>query len=149
MDERPGLALAFAGRIAGMRIREALRAHGLKNNHAHVLMVLADQGATGQQALVQTLGVDPSVLVAMLNDLENAGLAERRRDPVDRRRHIVEISPRGTQLVTDVYASIASVEAELFAALDANEIDVLHKLLIRIKDTAGDDTCDAAADDVP
>jgi DNA-binding MarR family transcriptional regulator len=148
MEKRPGLALAFAGQIAGMRVQDALRAHGLKNNHAHVLMVLADQGATGQQALVQLLGVDPSVLVAMLNDLENAGLAERRRDPVDRRRHIVEISPRGTQLVTDVYASIASVEAELFAALDANEIDVLHKMLNRIKATAGDDTCDAA-DDAP
>lgn len=146
MDERPGLALAFAGQIAGRRVQDALRAHGIKNNHAHVLMVLADQGATGQQALVQLLGVDPSVLVAMLNDLENAGLAERRRDPVDRRRHIVEISPRGTQLVTDVYASIASVEAELFAALDANEIDVLHEMLNRIKATAGDDTCDAAND---
>jgi DNA-binding MarR family transcriptional regulator len=148
MEKRPGLALAFAGRIAGMRVQDALRAHGLKNNHAHVLMVLADQGATSQQALVQTLGVDPSVLVAMLNDLEDAGLAERRRDRVDRRRHIVEISPRGTQLVTDVYASIASVEAELFAALDAHEIDVLHKMLNRIKATAGDDTCDAA-DDAP
>ncbi|MDX6316521.1 MAG: hypothetical protein QOF84_2609 [Streptomyces sp.] len=146
MEKRPGLALAFAGQIAGMRIQEALRAHGLKNNHAHVLMVLADHGATGQQALIQTLGVDPSILVAMLNDLENAGLAERRRDPADRRRHIVEISPRGTQLVTDVYASIASVEAQLFAPLDANEIDVLHKMLIRIKDTAGDQTCDAAND---
>jgi DNA-binding MarR family transcriptional regulator len=146
MDKRPGLALAFAGQIAGMRVQEALRAHGLKNNHAHVLMVLADQGATGQQALAQTLGVDPSVLVAMLNDLENAGLAERRRDPADRRRHIVEISPRGTRLVADVYAGIASVEAELFAALDPHEIDVLHKMLIRIKATAGDQTCDAAND---
>jgi DNA-binding MarR family transcriptional regulator len=111
-------------------------------------MVLADQGATGQQALVQTLGVDPSVLVAMLNDLESAGLAERRRDPADRRRHIVEISPHGTQLVTDVYASIESVEAQLFAPLDANEIDVLHKLLLRINATGGDQACDAA-DDAP
>jgi DNA-binding MarR family transcriptional regulator len=144
MEKRPGLALAFAGQIAGMRVQEALRVHGLKNNHAHVLMVLADQGATGQQALIQSIGVDPSVLVNMLNDLENAGLAERRRDPADRRRHIVEISPRGTQLVTDVYASIASVEADLFAALDANEIDALHKMLIRINATAGDQSCDAA-----
>jgi DNA-binding MarR family transcriptional regulator len=148
MDKRPGLALAFAGQIASMRIQEALRAHGLKNNHAHVLMVLADEGATGQQALVQALGVDPSVLVAMLNDLENAGLAERRRDPVDRRRHIVEISPRGTRLVTDVYAGVASVEAELFADLDASEIDVLHEMLLRIKTTAADHSCDTA-DDAP
>jgi DNA-binding MarR family transcriptional regulator len=148
MEKRPGLALVLAGQIAGTRVQEALRAHGLRSNHAHVLMVLADQGATGQQALVQALGVDPSVLVAMLNDLESAGLAERRRDPADRRRHIVKISPRGTQLVTDVYASIMSVEAELFAALDANEIDVLHKMLNRINDAGESPNCDDT-DDAP
>ncbi|MCX4676087.1 MarR family winged helix-turn-helix transcriptional regulator [Streptomyces sp. NBC_01433] len=144
MEKRPGLALAFAGQIAGMRVQEAVRAHGIKNNQAHVLMVLADQGATGQQALAQTLGVDPSMLVAMLNDLEDAGLAERRRDPADRRRHIVEISPRGTRLVTDIYDGIASAEAELFSALDADELDVLHKMLIRIRTTGGEPSCDAA-----
>lgn len=112
----------------------------------HPQWQLADHGATGQQALVRTLGVDPSVLVAMLNDLESAGLAERRRDPADRRRHIVEISPRGTQLVTDVYATIASVEADLFAALDTDEIDVLHDMLIRINATADGQSCDGAND---
>ncbi|MEU8624947.1 MarR family winged helix-turn-helix transcriptional regulator [Streptomyces sp. NPDC048669] len=146
MEKLPGLALAFAGQIASTRVQGALRAHGLKNNQAHVLMLLADQGATGQQTLVRTLGVDPSVLVAMLNDLESAGLAERRRDPADRRRHIVEISPRGTRLVTDVYASITSVEADLFTALDANEIDVLHDMLIRINATTDGQSCDAADD---
>jgi len=142
MEKRPGLALAVAGQSASQRVQEALRAHGLKSNQAHLLMVLADEGATSQQTLVQTLRVDPSVLVAILNDLESAGLAQRRRDPADRRRHIVEISPRGTQLVADVYASVESVEAELFAALDAHEIDVLHQILIRINITARDGSCD-------
>jgi DNA-binding MarR family transcriptional regulator len=141
MEERPGLALVLAGQAASTRIQKALRDHGLKNGHAHVLMVLADEGPTSQQALVQALEVDPSVLVAMLNDLEKAGLAERRRDPADRRRHIVEISPRGTRLVADVYASIAAVEAELFAGLDANEIGTLHGLLVRIGTVVGDPTC--------
>lgn len=136
------MALASAGQVASTRIQKALRAHGLKNGHAHVLMVLADEGATSQQAMIQALGVDPSVLVATLNDLEQAGLAQRRRDPADRRRHIVEISPRGTQLVTDVYASIASVEAELFASLDPNEIGTLHRLLDRIRTATGEPTCD-------
>jgi DNA-binding MarR family transcriptional regulator len=135
------LALASAGQVAGMRIQKALREHGLKNGQAHVLMVLADEGATGQQALVQALEVDPSVLVAMLNDLEHAGLAERRRDPADRRRHIVEISRRGKRLVGDVYASIAAVEAELFAGLNPNEVGTLHKLLDRIRTATGDATC--------
>ena len=145
-EKRPGLALAVAGQSASKRVQEALRAHGLKNNQARLLMVLADEGATSQQTLVQTLGVDPSVLVAILNDLESAGLAQRRRDPADRRRHIVEISPRGTKLVADVYAGVESVEAELFASLDANEIDVLHKMLIRINTTARGQNCDDTGD---
>jgi hypothetical protein len=66
--------------------------------------------------------------------------------PAPRRRHRRRGRGPLIGLVTDVYASIASVEAELFAALDANEIDVLHKMLNRIKATAGDDTCDAAND---
>jgi DNA-binding MarR family transcriptional regulator len=142
IEERPGLALAFAGQLASTRIQKALRAHGLRNGHARVLMVLVDEGATSQQALIQALEVDPSVLVATLNDLEQAGWAQRRRDPADRRRHIVEISPRGTQLVADVYASIASVEAELFAGLDPNEIGTLHRLLDRIRTATGEHTCD-------
>jgi DNA-binding MarR family transcriptional regulator len=104
-------------------------------------MRLAEQGATGQQALVETVGVDPSVLVALLNDLESAGLAGRRRDPADRRRHIVEISPPGTRLVNDVYASMAAVDAELFADLDPSEIATLQGLLARIKSSADEQAC--------
>lgn len=147
MDERPGLALVLAGQAASTRIQKTLRDHGLKNGHAHVLMRLADEGATSQQALIQALEVDPSVLVAMLNDLEKAGLAERRRDPADRRRHIVEISPRGTRMVADVYAGIAAVEAELFARLDKSEIDTLHEMLARIRTVIVDPTC--PEDDAP
>src|SRR3954468_18570115 len=88
ISDRPGLVLAYAGQIANGRIKKALATHGLKPAHSHVLMLLTDKGAMGQQALVEELRVDPSVLVAILNDLENGGLAERRRDPADRRRHI-------------------------------------------------------------
>jgi DNA-binding MarR family transcriptional regulator len=59
--------------------------------------------------------VDPSVLIAVLDDLE-PGPAERRRDPADRRRLIVEISARGTRLVADVHRAIGAIEAELFAS---------------------------------
>src|SRR3954449_12077500 len=74
ISHRPGLALAYAGQIANGRIKKALATHGLKPAHSHVLMLLTDKGAMGQQALVEELRVDPSVLVAILNDLENGGL---------------------------------------------------------------------------
>jgi DNA-binding MarR family transcriptional regulator len=141
ITDRPGLALAYSGQIANARIKKALAAHGLKPGHGHVLMLLFDEGATSQQALGEVLGVDPSVLVAVLNDLERDGLAERRRDPADRRRHIVEISTRGTRLVADIHGAIAAVETELFADLDATEITTLQGLLARVKVSANDEAC--------
>jgi DNA-binding MarR family transcriptional regulator len=137
IEERPGLALAYSGRIANRRIKGAMAARGLKMSHGHVLMELATAGPMSQQALCESLGVDPSVLVAVLNDLENAGLAERRRDPADRRRHIVEMSPSGKGVVTEIHEAVAGVEAELFAGLDPAELATLHALLIRVHQAAG------------
>jgi DNA-binding MarR family transcriptional regulator len=139
--DRPGLVLAYSGQIANARIKRALAEHGLRPGHGHVLMLLSDHGATSQQALCDSLGVDPSVLVAILNDLERDELAVRRRDPADRRRHIVEISTRGVKLITDVNDSIAAVEAQLFAALQPAEVTTLHSLLARIQTAADDQTC--------
>ncbi|MER5862029.1 MarR family winged helix-turn-helix transcriptional regulator [Kitasatospora sp. NPDC002040] len=138
MEELPLLTLAFQGHSAGVRVRKAMAAHGLKPGHGHVLMVLQDQGAIGQHVLTETLGVDKSVIVALLNDLERDGLAERRRDPADRRRHIVEISPRGTALVADLYATVAATQAELFRDLTPAEIDGLTSVLSRLRATPDD-----------
>ncbi|MDT4910864.1 MAG: hypothetical protein QOI69_4105, partial [Pseudonocardiales bacterium] len=86
MTDRPTLALAFSGQTAGLQIRKALAEYGLRPGHGYVLLLLSDQGPTSQQSLVEALAVDPSMLVAMLNDLEREGMTERRRDPTDRRR---------------------------------------------------------------
>ncbi|MER6945379.1 MarR family winged helix-turn-helix transcriptional regulator [Nonomuraea sp. NPDC000554] len=141
IGDRPGLVLAYSGQIANVRIKKAMAQHGLKPAHGHVLLLLSEQGARSQQSLAETLGVDPSVLVAILNDLESDELAVRRRDPADRRRHIVEISARGKQLVTEIQTAIAAVEATLFADLDADEIATLHRLLARVSTSPDDDAC--------
>jgi DNA-binding MarR family transcriptional regulator len=131
------MALAYSGQVATSRIKKALAAYGLRPGHGHVLLLLASAGPTSQHALGEALGVDPSVLVATLNDLERDGLAQRRRDQADRRRHIVEISPRGSSLVAEVHRVIAAVEADLFADLDPTEVTTLQALLARVKTTDG------------
>src|SRR4051812_45791947 len=102
IENPPGLALASPGQLAMTRIKKALAEHGLKPSHGHVLMLLSESGTLSQQALLEALQVDPSVLVSILNDLEHDKLTERRRDPADRRRHNVEISRRGTKLVAEI-----------------------------------------------
>jgi DNA-binding MarR family transcriptional regulator len=139
--DRPVLTLATSGRVAEVQLRKALTAQGLKAGHGHVLMLLSEQGTISQQALHEALGVDPSMLVTMLNDLERDGLAERRRDQTDRRRHIVEITDQGAKLAAELHSAIVGIEAEIFADLDDDELAVLHRLLGRIRSTTDGDGC--------
>src|SRR3954454_18388963 len=101
MRAAPCLLLAHLGRVAKRRFSDALEPIGLKGPHAFALMQLRDLGPISQQELAETLDLDPSKLVALLNELESDGLAERRPDPGDRRRYIVEISARGEERLAD------------------------------------------------
>ncbi|GIE92951.1 MarR family winged helix-turn-helix transcriptional regulator [Paractinoplanes rishiriensis] len=132
-DSRDWLSLTLArrGAIADARLRAALAASKLTPRHVTVLLHL-DAEAACQQVLVEVLEVDPSVLVSLLNDLERSGLIERRRDPADRRRHIVEITTAGVGTLQDVGTAVAAAEEELFAALSPAERETLGELLGRV-----------------
>jgi DNA-binding MarR family transcriptional regulator len=143
-ESRLSLLLARHGGSAEARIREALTASGATSRHAVVLMHL-DSGQFSQRDLGARLGVDPSVLVALLNALEDRDLVRRRRDPADRRRHIVEITEAGAAAVTKIDAAIGRVEDELFADLTPQERDTLHSLLARVRTTQAG-ACDGEAD---
>ncbi|WP_424187254.1 MarR family winged helix-turn-helix transcriptional regulator [Actinokineospora sp. G85] len=137
--DRLGLLLAQHGAGTDTRIRAALGVTGLTPRQAMTLMFLG-RGPTSQQALVDMLEVDPSVLVSILNDLERGGQATRRRDPADRRRHIVEITPEGLAALRATGVALDAVEEELFADFSARERATLHKLLNKIR-TADDYDC--------
>ncbi len=139
--ERVSFLLARHGAITNARIRDALADIGYTVRHGSTLITLADRGRMGQQALCVAIGVDPSVLVGILNDLEGAELVERRRDPADRRRHIVAITPKGERAVADVRTALAAVERDLFAGLAAAELTQLRTLLARVRTQPDDSAC--------
>jgi DNA-binding MarR family transcriptional regulator len=139
--DRLPLLLARHGRSMSTRIRQALGVSGLSMRHGVTLMHLAQTGPTSQQALIEALSIDPSALVTILNDLERDGLVERRRDPADRRRHIVEITTTGAGTQTAVERAIAEVEREVFGDLDDEEIAQLQHLLARVRTRHDEATC--------
>lgn len=139
-ESRLSLLLARHGGVTEAWIREALTTSGVTPRHAIVLMHL-DGGQLGQRDLGARLCVDPSVLVTLLNALEDRDLVRRHRDPADRRRHIVEITEAGTAAVTKLDAAIGRVEDELFADLTPHERDTLRSLLARVRTTHTGD-CD-------
>ncbi|WP_405064451.1 MarR family winged helix-turn-helix transcriptional regulator [Kribbella sp. NBC_01505] len=133
---RSGLGALLAGRgaVAGARLRSALAVRGLTLRSVFTLTQLAD-GPVNQQALIDLLGVDPSALVAVLNELEGLHLLTRQRDAADRRRHIVTITPKGTKTLAQVDAILAGTDDDLFAALTPGERAQLERLLEKVADT--------------
>ena len=131
-----GMLLLKIGKSAERRFADALRPSGLTPRHLGVLFEV-QACPTSQQALIETVGVDPSKLVGLLNDLEADGLIVRKRDPQDRRRHIVEVSAKGSARLVDAKKIAAKVEEELLAGLDAAQREELLVLLAQVADTSG------------
>jgi DNA-binding MarR family transcriptional regulator len=121
--------LARVGRRAG---EAKLEPGGLRPRHLVALQLLSEQGPVSQQGLAQSLSLDPSNVVGLLNELEERELITRRRDRIDRRRHIVELSPRGGDELCLAYGQLRLVEDDLFSALSAGERSTLYELLVRV-----------------
>src|SRR6185436_3390254 len=98
----PSLRMIKLGRITMHRFTEALEPYGIRPRHVAALIELRDSGELTQQSLCGQLHLDPTNVVAILNELEQRGYATRRRDPQDRRRHIVEVSKKGIALIERV-----------------------------------------------
>jgi DNA-binding MarR family transcriptional regulator len=80
------------------------------------------------------LMLDPNNCVLLLNDLDEAGYVERRRDPADRRRHIVQITPEGLRALEQAEAKLEELEDEVLGNLDSAERQQLQALLVKALD---------------
>jgi DNA-binding MarR family transcriptional regulator len=141
--------IAVLARGMRRRIEQALEPVGVRPRHLLVLSHLrAAGGAAAQQTLLDVAGVDPSNLVGLLNELEDAGLIVRSRDRADRRRGVIELSRKGRRVLDDVDRALRSVDDEVLGALDEDERAELNALLARAADGAtgscgepADETC--------
>jgi DNA-binding MarR family transcriptional regulator len=146
---RPCLLLALLGQEAMRRLRAAHTAQNLKPRQFQILGLLHDHGGLAQRELMQEMNVDPSILVTLLNPLEADGLVSRERDPADRRRHLVTLTPPGERALASASSAQKVTEDALFASLDDDQRAQLGALLIALRDGLTADTvgaCSAAAE---
>ncbi|HEU4599469.1 MAG TPA: MarR family transcriptional regulator [Solirubrobacterales bacterium] len=109
--------------VIGMRLKQLIALDHLRANDSCL-----------QQGLGQMLMLDPNNCVLLLNDLDKHGYVERKRDPADRRRHIVEITPKGLRALEQAEAKLETLEDEVLANLSATERGQLHGLLVKALD---------------
>src|SRR3954463_8245831 len=133
----PTLLMIKLGRITTHRFTEALEPFGVRPRHVAALIELRDHGELSQQSLCGRRHVDPTNLVAILNELEQRGFATRRRDPQDRRRHIVEVSKKGLTVIEKSSKVMDEVEKDLLEGLEPSDREQLEAALQTIWETTG------------
>jgi DNA-binding MarR family transcriptional regulator len=116
-------------RATHTRVAEALASIGLTPALFGVLNVLAERDGAIQQELGSAMGIDPSTMVALVDDLERAGLAKRRPRPTDRRAREVVITAKGRRLRERGRRLAGQVEDEVLQGLTAAERRQLIGLL--------------------
>jgi len=147
-DQRLLPLLEHLARVGRRAFEVTLEPGGLRPRHLIALNLLSDQGPASQRALADSLSLDPSNVVGLLNELEDRKLITRRRDSSDRRRHIVELSSRGEAQLCDAYDRLRRVDDDLLSALSAKERAVLYELLVRAVG-ANTPPCDIPAEPSP
>jgi len=137
LNRRAGFLLAQLGTHAHRRFAKRLAGLGLHPRHFGMLSNLAAAEGQSQQALSLALGIHRSAMVALVDDLEQRGLAERRRDPGDRRAYTLFLTSMGRELLAELDRVADDEDAELLTALEASERSQLISSLQRVAESQG------------
>jgi DNA-binding MarR family transcriptional regulator len=133
-DDGPGLGrlLVQLGFLAARRFGELLAPLGLQQRQAGLLIGLAAHEGASQQALGELMGLNATRMVFLVDELEQRGLVERRRNPADRRSHALYLTDRGRDTLRQTQQVAAAHERSLGASLTGAERGQLVGLLRKV-----------------
>lgn len=124
--------LARANALSLVAGNAALVEHGLRARSYSVLALAAGDQRPSQRELAEFLRLDPSQVVALVDELQTRGLVVRRPDPADRRANVVIATAEGLALQGRAERSAREAERIAHASLDAEERATLTRLLRRL-----------------
>ena len=133
-DERPsvGVVSLFTQIQKAFNRRTGEDVLGMRMKPYMTLCFIRDHPGISQQELENALFLDANTVVLILNELEAAQFSVRRRDPNDRRRHIVEITASGRRALEKADKAREGLEDEVLRGLSAEERKTLRRLLDRV-----------------
>jgi len=134
MPEHGGFALLLVqlGMEAARQFAEQLAPLGVEPRHAGVLLRLAANEGKAQQVIGELIGLNPTQMVFLVDELESRGFVERRRNPADRRSYALYLTPPGRDMLSKVLEAGQIHQARFAASLSASEQEQLTELLRRI-----------------
>jgi DNA-binding MarR family transcriptional regulator len=127
-----GFLLSQVGAHSSARFAERLEPLGYKPAHAGIIRVIRDADGLSQQALGERLGMFPSRLVGIIDELEAKGLVERRHSPTDRRSYALYLTDAGREALELIGKISRTHQGEICAALSDGERAQLADMLRRI-----------------
>ena len=133
----PGFLLSWNGQRTAHVFAASLEPLGLRPPHFGVLTLIDSHPGCAQQELVDRSLIDPSSMVAVIDELEELGLAERRPHPGDRRKHAVHLTDNGQQTLQQARKLAIETAKEMFAPLSAEEVKTLRVLLRKLAGVEG------------
>ncbi len=131
VDTSPGTVVMLMRLATAIKKRSTEELLGMKLRQLMLLSYLRAGAPALQQHLCEALWLDPNNCVLLLNELEDLGYVERRRDSADRRRHVVELTDEGRAALERAERAQESIGEEMFAALSDEERVTLRSLLGR------------------
>jgi DNA-binding MarR family transcriptional regulator len=130
-----GFLISRLGTMAQRHFAEAMAQIDLTPRMWGAMNVLDAEGPISQQGLGRSIGMDPSSMVAAIDELESKGLVQRRRDPNDRRAYALHITEAGREKLTEGRRLARAAQEQLLAGLTTEERAQLHALLLRVAAT--------------
>jgi MarR family transcriptional regulator for hemolysin len=129
-----GLYLTRVSRILSRAFDDALAEAGGSLPVWLVLISLKSGQLASQRELADAVGIRGATLTHHLNAMESAGLVTRRRDPENRRLHLVELTPQGDALFFRMRDAAMVFNQRLRTGLSQPDVDQLEELLARLRD---------------
>ncbi|TMK75257.1 MAG: MarR family transcriptional regulator [Actinobacteria bacterium] len=128
----PGFLLSWNGRRTATMFAQALEPLGLRPPHFGVMRLIATEPGLTQQELAERSLIDPSSMVAVVDELEELGYAERQSHDGDRRKHDIHLTADGERMLERAQAAAMETAKEILAPLDSGEVQELRRLLRKI-----------------
>jgi DNA-binding MarR family transcriptional regulator len=127
-----GLLLSQVGTHAALSFGRKIAGFGISPPHVGILRWIHANSGKNQRELASHLGVLPSRLVVLLDELEAKGLVARERGPQDRRSQQLHLTRKGTRLLDKVERIAAAHEADLGSGLTELEKETLIELCAKL-----------------